>query len=232
LAKLDFSIAIQHTPDDGDRRRWLKSILEKLRAEQPTVAVEVIKDQKRDGCWPTLLRCLEAAHGASHHLVLQDDITLCQDFLAAVREVIRARPNQLISLYTNSRCVFAARQRGESWIEKLGVAGPAIIWPTKLIGEFIEWQRAHIASDFPWDDGRVSMWLSKTSKPAFATVPSLAEHLGYQASLLGLNARSKVAAWYIGDNRSALGIDWSRGLKLPVRDYKRPEPGWWQYFHE
>lgn len=231
LATIDLSIAIQHTPDRADRRRWLESILRQLQTDG-SVSVEVIEDEKREGCWPTYLRSLEAARGGSHHLVLQDDVTLCRDFVASVKEVIQARPNALIGLYTNSQMVFAARSRRERWIERSGLAGPAVIWPNKLIREFIEWQSVHIASDFPWDDGRVSMWLIKTSKPAFATVPSLAQHLGAQASLLGLNGRSKIASWYVGDKRSALGIDWSQGRRSPVRDKMHVEPAWWDYFHE
>jgi hypothetical protein len=205
-------------------------MLEQLRAEDPAVKVEVVEDKEREGSWPTYLRTLTATSGASHHLVLNDDLTLCKDFVAAVREVARARPNNLISLYTNSPVVLRARRRRESWIENTGVEGPAVIWPTALIAEFIKWQSIHVASDFPFEDIRVSMWLIKTSKPAFATVPSLAQHLGYQSSLLGLNSASKVAAWYVGDSRSALGIDWRQGLRSPARDVMRFQPEWWLSF--
>ena len=232
MATIDFSIAIQHTPGHADRQRWVESILTQLRAEKPDIPVEVIEDRKREGCWPTYLRSLNAAGAASHHLVLQDDITLCKDFVASVREVIRARPNDVISLFTTSPFVFTARHRRESWIQNSGVPGLAVIWPNQLIAEFIEWQDAHIARDCPWDDARVSMWLIETLRPVFATVPSLIQHLGYQASLLGLNSRSKVAAWYVGDHRSGLGIDWSQGRMSPAKDRVEIHQAWWQYFRE
>jgi hypothetical protein len=228
----DFSIAIQHTPDSADRSRWVGAMLEKLRAESADISVEVVEDKERQGCWPTHIRTLRAASGATHHLALNDDLTLCKDFVATVREVIRARPHNLIALYTNSRAVFTARRRRESWIQNSGVEGAAVIWPTNLIDEFIEWQSMHVASDFPWDDVRISMWLMKTSKQAFATVPSLAQHLGCGASLLGLNGRSKVAAWYIGDHRSALDIDWTQGRRSPARDTMHIRAEWWQSFRE
>ncbi|MCI0590689.1 MAG: hypothetical protein L0Y67_03650 [Gammaproteobacteria bacterium] len=227
----DLSIAIQHTPHREDRRKWVRTMVAQLRKENPDIPLAVIEDSQCEGCWPTYRRALEAACGTSHHLVLQDDLGLCRDFIGSVREVIRARPANLIALYTNSRSVFTARQRGESWVEKASVAGQAVIWPNELIGEFIEWQSAHIASGFPWDDVRVSMWLIKTSKKAFATAPSLTQHLGCGCSTLGLNGRSKLAAWYIGANKSALGIDWSRGLRSPQKDTTNIRPEWWQYFH-
>ncbi|MGH8487898.1 MAG: hypothetical protein ACREXS_03220 [Gammaproteobacteria bacterium] len=228
----DLSIAIQHTPDRADRRKWVQAMVAQLREEKAEIPLAVIEDTHQEGCWPTYRRALEAACGSSHHLVLQDDLGLCRDFIGSVREVIRARPANLIALYTNSRSVFTARRRGETWVEKAIVAGQAVIWPNELIGEFIEWQSAHIARDFPWDDVRVSMWLIKTSKRAFATVPSLTQHLGCGFSTLGLNGRSKVAAWYIGVTKSAIGIDWSRGLRSPQKDASNIRPEWWQHFHE
>lgn len=205
-------------------------MVKKLRAEQPAIQIEIVEDRKRDGSWPTYLRTLQAASGDSHHLMLNDDLTLCKDFVASVREVIRARPNDLISLYTNSRVVFTARRRGESWVQNSGVEGAAVIWPRALITEFIEWQSVHIAPDFPVEDVRVSMWLSMTSRRSFATVPSLIQHLGWGSSSVGLNARSKVAAWYVGDKRSALGIDWKQGLRSPARETMFIRPEWWGHF--
>jgi hypothetical protein len=228
----DLSIAIQHTPGHADRRKWVQAMIEQLRSENPNIPITVIEDTQREGCWPTHRRALEAARGASHHLVVQDDIGLCRDFLPSVEEVIRAKPDNLISLYTNAEAVFTARERGESWVEKSGVSGPSVIWPTDLIGEFLQWQDVHINHNFPWDDVRVSMWIIKTSRQAFATVPSLTQHLGYESSALGLNDPSKVAAWYIGDNQSGLSIDWSLGLTLPAKETTRILPEWWEHFRE
>lgn len=226
----DLSIAIQHTPGRADREEWVRAMVEQLRREDANCQLAVVEDVKRDGSWPTYLRTLQAGSGAPHHLVLNDDLALCKDFVASVRKVIRARPNSLISLYTKSRVVFRAWHRRESWIQNSGVEGAAVIWPTPLIAEFLEWQSVHVASDFPYEDVRVSMWLHKTAKPAFATVPSLTQHLGVGASLLGLNGLSKVAAWTLAPDRSALGIDWSQGLRSPQRETMRIRPEWWQHF--
>lgn len=228
----DLSIAIQHTPSRADRRKWVQSMIKQLRSENPSIPIALIEDTQLEGCWPTYRRALEAAGGASHHLVLQDDVGLCRDFIPSVEEVIRARPNNLITLYTNADPVFTARDRGESWVEKAEVSGPSVIWPKELIAEFLEWQDTHIDKTFEFDTVRVSMWLIKTSKKAFATVPSLTQHLGSESSTLGLNSPTKVAAWYIGEDRSALGIDWSQGLSSPAKDTTHLHPEWWDAFRE
>lgn len=226
----DLSIAIQHTPNRADRCEWAQAMLAQLRRESPRLRVTLVEDVRREGCWPTYRRALEAAGNAKHHVVLQDDLALCKDFVRSVRAVIRARPDSLVTLYTNSNAVFRACARGESWIENASVPGPALIWPNRLIGEFLGWQDAHIRCELPWDDIRVSMWLVKSAKRAFATVPSLIQHLGCGVSTLGLNGRGKVAAWYVGSERSALNIDWSRGLSLPVKDNTHIRPLWWAYY--
>ena len=232
LAVIDLSIAIQHTPHCADRRKWTQAMIEQLRREDPDIPLALIKDTRLEGCWPTYRRALRAASNASHHLVLQDDLGLCGDFIRSVKEVIRARPKNLIALYTNSRSVLEARARGEAWIEKDGVTGPAVIWPKELIGEFLRWQDTYINPDFLYDTVRVSMWLIKTSKRAFATVPSLTEHLGCMSSTLGLNSPSKVATWFIGEDRSALDIDWSRGVCSPVKDVSNVRQEWWEHLRE
>ena len=226
----DLSIAIQHTPTHADRRQWVQAMVEQLRSEDAEVPLVLVEDTNEEGCWPTYRRALEAAGDAPHHLMLQDDLGLCRDFLASVRQIIRVRPANLVALYTNSGSVFRARQRGESWIEKEGVSGPAVIWPRQLIREFVVWQDEHIDASFPWDTVRVSMWLLKTSRKAFATVPSLAQHLGHKASILGLNGRDKTAAWYIGANKSGLEIDWKRGLSSPPKDTTHIHSEWWECY--
>jgi hypothetical protein len=232
MAMTRLSIAIQHTPSRADRRMWVRSMVEQLRSEDSSVPVALVADAKGEGCWPTYRRSLEAAGEASHHLVLQDDVGLCKDFIRSVEGVIRARPGNLIALYTNAESVAAARNRGESWIEKAGACGPATIWPRHLIAEFLQWQDRHIDRSFEFDTVRVSMWLMKTLTRAFVTVPSLIQHLGFQSSTLGLNSSSKVATWYIGEDQSGLGIDWSRGISSPVKDSTDVKPEWWQHFRE
>src|SRR5215470_12058254 len=114
---IELSIAIQHTPSRADRRIWVQSMLKQLGSEDPNIPITLVSDTQLEGCWPTHRRALEAAGEASHHLVLQDDVGLCRDFIKSVKGVIRVRPANLIALYTNSESVLAAKARGHSWIE-------------------------------------------------------------------------------------------------------------------
>src|SRR4030095_7425856 len=228
----DLSIAIQHNPHHANRRQWVEAMVSQLRLEDPDLRLDIIKDVRGEGCWPTHKRALRAARDALHQLLLQDDLALCRDFVASVKEVICARPNNLIALYANTHAVHRARARRERWVEKPGLCGPAMIWPTAWINEFLDWQDAHIDRGFPWDTVRVSMWLIKTSKRVFATVPSLTEHVGCGSSTIGLNGRSKVASWFLGSSRSGVGIDWTRGLSSPQKDPHNLRSEWWRFLHD
>lgn len=226
------SIAIPHRPDRVDRRRWVEASIAQLREEDASLPITVVEDTRCEGFWPTFRRALEAAGDVSHHLVLQDDLGLCKDFIGTVNVLTRMRPQDLIELYTGSKFVTTVRERGESWLEKSRVSGPAVIWPRHYIGEFLDWQSRHIRPSCPYEDVRVSIWLMKTSKRAYATVPSLVEHLGWNSSTHGLNAPTRVAAWFIGERRSGMSIDWSRGLDSPSRDPGDIRSEWWSYYRD
>ena len=135
----DLSIAIQHTPahrgaagmGQGDGQA-------QIRREDANIPLAVVEDKKREGSWPTFLRTLQATSGATHHLVLNDDLALCKDFVSSVRRVIRARPFQPCSrstLIREWRSPHGAQR--ESWIQNSGVEGAAVVWPRALIAEFV-----------------------------------------------------------------------------------------------
>ncbi len=106
-------------------------MLDQLRAEHPGVSVTVVEDAHGEGCWSTYRRALEIAGDAHHHIMLQDDLSLCADFICSVAGVIRARPSNLIALYNNAKTAAAVRERGEAWLESPGASGPSMIWPRR-----------------------------------------------------------------------------------------------------
>ena len=226
------SIAIQHRPDRADRRQWTEATVAQMRHENLSVPISVVEDTQCEGIWPTYRRSLEAAGDVSHHLVLQDDVGLCKDFIKSVEELIRVRPRDLIALYSASKVVLAARERGESWLERSTITGQAIIWPRDFISEFLSWQSNQIDQSCPSDDVRVSIWLMKTSQKAFTTVPSLVEHLGWNSSTWVKNRSTEalVAAWFIGEHRSGMNIDWSQGLDSPLQDPTEFVSTSWRYY--
>jgi len=226
----ELSVAIQHAPWADDRRRWVAAMLDQLHAEAPELRVRVVADHDREGCWPTFRRALRPGPGCSHHLVLQDDLELCDEFVATLLAAIRSRPDAILNLYTSSDIAPLALARGHAWLEKPGVAGPSMLWPAELIEEFLDWQARHVVPEFEYDTVRVSMWLIKTGRKAYATVPSLTQHLGAVSSTLGLNDEDKIALCY--ERGAGPKIDWTRGLQTPTFDKYGIAETWWEHFRE
>ena len=228
--EIRLSVAIQHVPEDPQRAAWVAAACDQLRRESPETTVTVIADVHREGCWATYRRALLAADDATHHLVLQDDAELCRAFVPALLRALTARPEALVSPFTSAHATYTARHRNESWLELSQTGGLALVWPRAFIDAFLAWEADHVNPAMTWDDVRVSMWLAKTGRSVYATVPSLVEHLGWNASTLGLNHPAKVAAWFVGHDGKALQVDWLQGRSHPVQ-VRTPIAGeHWQHF--
>jgi hypothetical protein len=185
---------------------------------------QVVTDVTSAGPWPTAKRAWRAVRaGATHHLVLQDDVLLCRDFAEAASRALAVKPDVPVCFYANRAAVDQARNAGGSWAMIAdGCWGQAICLPVPLVDSFLAWEARRVRPEFPHDDSRVSMWCVETGRPVWVTVPSLVEHDGHSDSLIGNRAPiPRVARWFIGAERSGLDIDWRQGVDAPPRDMSR-----------
>lgn len=208
-----------------DRRGMVDELVEKL--DRPTM---VVFDPDPDGepsCW----RTAEAAWRAglhdcgvsSHVLLLADDVTPCKDLIVGLERALRLRPNRAIAPYANNKRIEEARERGDSWVYvDGGLWGQAQLLPTAWIPAMLTWVSTpdhfskrydHDVATMPgtWDDRRVVAFLDAIDEVPLATVPSLVEHRCPSESLVGHANKTRVARWFLGEDRSALEIDWSKG---------------------
>lgn len=173
------------------------------------------------GLWPNHYRSWASgmlSGEATHHLVMEDDLALCKDFLEGVIEAISWAPHGPISLYINRKVVDDCREAGSSWARvEDGMWGQALILPSEQVVEFIRWDRENLRPEAFAYDSRLAMWSLATGKPVWCTVPSLVEHAGAGASTIGYSNSRRVSRWFIGENASALDIDWSQGAVDPPR---------------
>jgi hypothetical protein len=61
----EFTIAIQHTAQQDDRRQWVGRMLAQFRAEDPSVSVTVAEDAEGKGWWSKYRKALEVAGNAT-----------------------------------------------------------------------------------------------------------------------------------------------------------------------
>lgn len=183
--------------------------------------------------WRTGRRAWEAIdRTADYGMVIQDDVLVSRDFIAGVESALNVLgPEGLVSAYTGTgrpdqtsvlRALDAAERQGSSWTSTRSLNwGPAIIVPTSTIEDMLYWcdQKKHAVKNY---DYRIGLYFRDVvGWRTWYLVPSLVEHRDVP-SLVGHDAGPKREAHnFIGCDKSALDVDWSRvpreGLEPKLR---------------
>ncbi|WP_051326037.1 hypothetical protein [Glycomyces tenuis] len=116
---------------------------------------------------------------ATHHLVLQDDVILCDRFTELVHSAVRSRPDEAVSLFCEwgsrtATLVRAAAWQGLSWARAVDMYTPsqALVMPRAVALDFV----ASAADPDGPDDLALASHLRRTGVPSVVTVPNLLEH--------------------------------------------------------
>lgn len=207
LLMLSLSATIMHAPWATERRSWVRNMKHQLR----DIRMNVVEDHDRAGIWPTAQKAWRSARG-SHHLVLQDDVELCDGFVQHATDAIKANPDAAISFFMFAgKAHTQAREAGLSWVIAEGhITAQALCLPSAWITPWLTWCRDRMRMDFRHDDVRLQLWLYEQGKPIWFTVPCLVEHLGDKTSIAGNHPPlARVAPWY---EKQLAPVDWTRGL--------------------
>lgn len=228
MTKPRVAVVIQHvkTRDHDPVYHHLLTHLKRERVD-PWIRTDQLANGNHGDTWKTYQRCLEvasAARGASHLLVLQDDVGLCPNFMPTIRRAVQARPDRLLSFFishlpqsSHNRQV-RAYQEGWAWSyldREEWTPAQALCWPRWMIPGMIEHQAAS-GYRGPWraDDECIGRYLRDTRVDALQSCPSLVEHVHHSTtSLVMVNTNTGIqrSAWLpIGDT-PPLSIDWTRG---------------------
>ena len=198
----------------GDIRR--KDMVDAMKAQLPMA--EVVMDTDQSGPWPTAKRAWLKGEGATHNLVVQEDIGLCKDFLAGVESALRANPFEIISFFSMSSAIKKAHKETKSWVTMKSLSwAQAVVMPMDVVREFLRWEDRNIDPQYKHDDARISLFALHSNKKVWYSSPCLVEHLGWDKGISGnpskVGGRARVASLYC--EGSAASIDWGRGLDDP-----------------
>lgn len=218
MSAVTLSVAMMAHPK---RAKQVEAIRARLDRDVP-----VTWDEKNSR-WDTGRRAMLAYDPAcTHHAVIQDDVLVCRDLFAGLEVALskvpagvpvcgyvgRVRP--YAEMVTNA--AVKARKLGASWLTMHTLNwGPLVAVPTALIPEMIA--HCDALKDIPNYDRRLSRFFElQRSVLTWYTWPSLVDHADGPSLVPGRGGTDRVKAMhtrvahtFIGEDASALDIDWS-----------------------
>ncbi len=166
---------------------------EQLRRRHPELDIQIVLDPEPDGR-PATLRTAKFAwssvrDGATHQLVLQEDVQLCRGFADAMHQALRVAPEGAIAFFshwimTTSQAVRLTAFVGGSWTPVVDSWSPtqALVLPASLAQQFAGFAERY-SEDKP-DNVAMADFLAQHELPTYVSIPNLVEHRPTESLLL------------------------------------------------
>lgn len=166
------SIAVMAHPA---RASWAEDLAGRL-------GCDVVWD-RINNVWDTARRAwLSYDRDASHHMVVQDDVLVCDGLVDVVGLVAADRPDGVVSLMVVDDKLSAADRRryrqavadGDRWFEAWrGLPGCALMMPTGAVDDVVRYGDLHQSRH---DDVKIMSFWRRQRVPAGFVIPSLVQH--------------------------------------------------------
>lgn len=196
------------------RKQFIPYIFDRLGGKCP------VAWDRRNNRWDTGRRAWELHDpGATHHLVLQDDVILSKDLPAAVQKVATARPAGPVSLFARNKTAWnelikhcARHRQTVRWLVLNFINwGPALLLPVRDIAPMLAWVEENHCQ-MPNYDVRIGWYYLHRGLPCYYTMPSLVDHRTEGDSLAYPAMRTQAARFarfFIGEENSGADLAWN-----------------------
>lgn len=147
---------------------------------------------------------------STHHLVLEDDVQLCNNFIEKVYEIINVNNNELISLFhiKNKQIQLFKEKYNYCPMNRISW-NQAIILPTKLVIQMFDF----IKNDFEykWTDDFLTAFCKEYQIPMLLTIPNLVQHILPKNSIVGnppkLGNKERISPVFIDDLNKSVNFN-------------------------
>lgn len=187
-----YAVAFPHTPWIAERAESFARLVTELAlghyvGDEPNVlsdphdkqlvAARIFDERESNRVWPGKMWRWALSTNASHLLQLQDDVIVSPNFWAALRAMLEAQPDVLIGLHSNHPLAIAQFKAGRRWYRDRWLTGPAYVFPTALLHEFVAWcdLNPQIVAETN-EDSLVCKWCHVAGVDVWHPVPAITDH--------------------------------------------------------
>ncbi len=163
------------------------------------------------------------AAGVRHGLVLQDDLIMCQDFMAVVAATARfADAETAIGYFVKDPYLSGAPFVGPHWVEPSVLSGPAMLMRTDLAVRGVQWieSRSWPPPEGARDSHRWNRFFATHDVRRLSTRPQLLQHVGHdEAGGIGsiMNNPTQTTSFFAGEDARVVDLPWGTiSPKTPV----------------
>ena len=118
--------------------------------------------------------------GASHVVCLQDDAIAAPVFWPALRAMVAARPDDVISLHCLHLATMTLARQGVRWASTAdGLVGLGYVFPRAVLGEFLDWRPKHLRAGGAQElaeDSHINVWAVSTDRRILHPIPTIIDH--------------------------------------------------------
>ena len=191
------SIGIAHASWAPGRKETLQRLLGQLGGAK--VHVSVSEDREHARVWARRLwKWASTQDGPT--ILLNDDVEVSPDLVAAVEAMLQVLPGEIISLHSQlpvARSLAGANQR---WLRSYWLSGPGYVLPSGTPKKLLEWMSATPDSILDsWnEDGYANLFSWGMRRPVWHSLPALVAHDVNVSSTLGYDNhkyRSTLVPW-------------------------------------
>jgi hypothetical protein len=183
------------------RRRSAERIATRLAALSPTIAYDPEPDVRGSTLPAALAAWSAVAAGATHHLVVQDDIEPVDDFVPRLLRAVAAHPDKVLCAFTEWGCLSSTMVRwaalsGAGFAECVDSYVPtqATVLPAADAAAFVAYARRNLSTDTP-DDIGLRRFLAVRGRSAYALAPNLVDHDTASSIVGNMHHGPRSAAW-------------------------------------
>lgn len=182
------SIAIAHASWDPSRKRTLDRLVSQLgRPLGDFFRVFPSGVKEHASVWCRRMWQWADYHDEDAVVCLNDDVFLAPNFLETVEAMVKAAPDDVISLHTNMPGAIGVADAGHAWCRSYTLTGPAYLLPPGAARSLLDyWER------LPWsfasrvnEDNVASLWAWDRQRPMLCSIPALCTHDTTTKSTLG-----------------------------------------------